>query len=304
MRARLLTLIVVLLASSVPALALGPGGTFTDDNNNSHEGFIEAIAAIGVTNGCGTDPLRYCPDDGVSRAEMASFLARALELPASATDHFTDDDGSTHESSINAVADAEITLGVGGGRYDPSANVTRAQMAAFLARALDLPASVTDHFTDDDGTLHEPSINAVADEGITLGCGGSDYCPALTVRRDQMATFIGRALELEEIEVPAGWPTDGSSLTEDEARTLFSLYFEPGDVETAVRVADCESNFDPTAVNPSGLHGGLFQHAISAWDSRATQAGWAGASIFDPEANTAVSAWLVEVDGWWHWSCY
>ena len=85
---------------------------------------------------------------------------------------------------------------------------------------------------------------------------------------------------------------------------MFSLYFEPHDVDTALRVAQCESNLDPTAVNPSGLHGGLFQHAISAWDSRATAAGWAGASIFDPEANTAVSAWLVEVDGWWHWSCY
>ena len=98
-------------------------------------------------------------------------------------------------------------------------------------------------------------------------------------------------------------PPSPGRLTEEEAIALFSKYFEPDDVETALRVAKCESNLDPSAWNPNG-HGGLFQHAISAWDARAEAAGWAGADIFDAEANTAVSAWLRYKDGWWHWTCY
>lgn len=98
-------------------------------------------------------------------------------------------------------------------------------------------------------------------------------------------------------------PPSPGRLSEEQAIALFSIYFKPEDVDTALRVAKCESNLDPSAWNPNG-HGGLFQHAISAWDSRAEAAGWPGASIFDAEANTAVSAWLLYKDGWWHWTCY
>jgi hypothetical protein len=66
---------------------------------------------------------------------MAAFLARALELPATEVDYFTDDDG-TFETSINRVAEAGITSGCTATRYCPNANVTRGQMAAFLHRAL------------------------------------------------------------------------------------------------------------------------------------------------------------------------
>jgi hypothetical protein len=98
-------------------------------------------------------------------------------------------------------------------------------------------------------------------------------------------------------------PTSSGPLTEEQALALFGKYFNEADLATALRVAKCESNLDPAAWNPNG-YGGLFQHAASAWDSRAEAAGWAGASIFDAEANTAVSAWLLYKDGWWHWSCY
>ena len=299
------TLMLLTIAFAPAAAgALAPGGTFTDDNNNVHEGFIEAIAAIEITLGCNQDGTLYCPNLDVSRAQMASFLARALKLPAATEDYFHDDNGNLHEANINAIALAGVTLGTGSGYFEPSGSVTRAQMASFLARALKLPAATEDYFHDDNGNLHEANINAIALAGVTLGTGSGHFEPSGSVTRDQMASFIGRGLGLEEIEVPVGWPTDGSPLTDAEALALFSLYFEPHDVDTALSVAQCESNLDPTAVNPSGLHGGLFQHAISVWDWRAEQAGWAGASIFDPEANTAVSAWLVETGGWWHWSCW
>lgn len=72
--------------------------------------------------------------------------------------------------------------------------MTRAQMATFLTRSFDLPVSGVDRFSDDTGSVHEADINAVALSGITMGCGGTSFCPAGTVTREQMAAFLYRAL--------------------------------------------------------------------------------------------------------------
>ena len=53
---------------------------FADTDGNTHQANIDALAAAGVTAGCKTDPLRYCPDRSVTRGQMATFLARALGL--------------------------------------------------------------------------------------------------------------------------------------------------------------------------------------------------------------------------------
>ncbi|MCH8983869.1 MAG: transglycosylase family protein [Acidobacteria bacterium] len=84
-------------------------------------------------------------------------------------------------------------------------------------------------------------------------------------------------------------------------RALITTHFPAFQVEKAWRVVACESAGDPNAVNQTGGYAGLFQHAPTQWKERSTKAGWAGASIFDPEANIAVAAWLVGRDGWGHW---
>jgi len=89
-------------------------------------------------------------------------------------------------------------------------------------------------------------------------------------------------------------------LSESAALDLFSQYFSGDDVEVALRIAICESSLNTNAYNPAG-YGGLFQHSIAAWDSRAAAAGWAGASIYDGAANTAVAYWLYSQSGWSPW---
>lgn len=59
--------------------AADPAG-FTDTAGSVHAADIDALAAAKVTVGCATDPLRYCPGAAVKRAQMATFLARALGL--------------------------------------------------------------------------------------------------------------------------------------------------------------------------------------------------------------------------------
>ncbi|MGH2381042.1 MAG: S-layer homology domain-containing protein [Candidatus Limnocylindria bacterium] len=145
----------------------------------------------GITVGCA--PNLFCTSNSVTREQMASFLARALTLPLASRDHFTDDNGSSHENDINRVAEAGITAGCTTTRFCPRQTVTREQMASFLARALDLPLASADFFTDDDASQHESNINRIAEAGITGGCAADRFCPRSPVTRGQMAAFLHRA---------------------------------------------------------------------------------------------------------------
>ena len=102
------------------------------------EPHVERLAELGVTAGCSTNPLRFCPDRSVNRAQMASFLARAFDLPSGPDPGFTDvTAGSTHSDDINALSASGITAGCRTEplRYCPTTATTRAQMATFLHRA-------------------------------------------------------------------------------------------------------------------------------------------------------------------------
>ncbi|HEX2766203.1 MAG TPA: S-layer homology domain-containing protein [Candidatus Limnocylindria bacterium] len=171
----------------------GDTGPFNDIYGSVFYDDIIWLYESSITGGCGSG--RFCPNTSVTRAQMASFLVRALDLPPASQDYFWDDGASAHEPDINAVAEAGITGGCGDGRYCPGQAVTRAEMATFLSRALSIPESATDAFWDDDGSMHEPNINAVASASIAGGCGSGKYCPASSVTRGQMAAFLHRALD-------------------------------------------------------------------------------------------------------------
>lgn len=213
-------LVVVVIAGLAAALIAVPAaegivltGHFIDDNGNIFEDDIDAIAEAGITRGCNPPSnTRFCPDDEIRRGQMAAFLRRALSLPSSSTDFFTDDNSSTFEADINAVAAAGITRGCNppaNNRFCPDSEVSRDQMAAFMTRSLDLPASTTDHFNDDNDSIFENDINSIATAGITLGCNpptNSNFCPLEDIERGQMAAFLRRALGLPSITqvIPMG----------------------------------------------------------------------------------------------------
>ena len=166
---------------------------FWDDDGNVHEPNIIRLADLGVTAGC--DYARYCPDRSVTRGQMATFIARTLDLTPSGNDWFTDDNGNTHEDGINALADDEISTGCGDELYCPNEPITREHMATFMARAFDLPASDVNPFDDVDDNQHLWAIQALAAVGITNGCGDGNYCPDDPVSRAQMASFLIRAID-------------------------------------------------------------------------------------------------------------
>ena len=180
-------------ASPPPAPEYSVMSVFSDLGTSRFVGSIQWIYDQKITNGC-TDT-RYCPVSAVTRGQMASFIARAMQLPAATKDYFSDDNGLTHEADINKIAEAGLTRGCAPGRYCRNDDLSRGQMAAFLARALDLPAATKDYFSDDEGSSLEPEINAAAEAGLTAGCGNGRYCPATAVTREQMAAFLLRAFK-------------------------------------------------------------------------------------------------------------
>ena len=209
-RITITVLVFAFLVASLPIAASTPaeGGRFWDDDGWTHEGNIEAIAGRGVTQGCAPEGTAFCPALAVTRGQMASFLARALDLEPADADRFADVSAdNVHAGNIAAIADAGITLGcdTAGTRYCPNSFVSRAQMASFLARALNLDPVTSGGFQDitADYAVHEQNINAIAADGITIGCNSSGtlYCPGDLVIRGQMASFLARALNLDPVAV-------------------------------------------------------------------------------------------------------
>lgn len=168
-----------------------PSTGFTDIGGSQFGGDIRWLVAEEITAGCTAD--LYCPRSPVTRAQMASFLRRATGIPSSAVNAFIDDGSSIHEADINGVAAARIAAGCTDVRYCPVSVVTRGQMASFLVRALDLPPATRDWFRDDNGSMHEPAINRLAEAGVTGGCASGRFCPDASVTREQMAGFLRRA---------------------------------------------------------------------------------------------------------------
>ena len=166
---------------------------FLDIGDSSFRDHIRWLAWEGITQGCEVE--FFCPTEPVTRGQMATFLVRAFDLPPATGDHFVDDSRSTHQDSINRLAESGITNGCRPDRFCPDRAVTRGEMASFLARALDLPAATADYFADDDGTVHEDNINRMREAELAFGCQFQQFCPAEPTTREQMAAFLHRALE-------------------------------------------------------------------------------------------------------------
>ncbi len=176
-----------------------PPAPFTDITGSVHARAIDCMAWRQITTG--VTATAYAPLRPVRRDQMATLLARYLTragvvLPTNPPDAFPDDDASVHEPAINALAAMGIIGGRADGRYAPASAVTRGQMASLLARAV-LPAGAphtTDFFADDAGDVHEYDINTVTEAGIAGGTADGSYRSGDPVRRDQIASFLARAL--------------------------------------------------------------------------------------------------------------
>jgi photosystem II stability/assembly factor-like uncharacterized protein len=181
------------------------GGNFADvPAGHPFYNEIGKLYARGVTLGCAGG--NYCPDQIVTREQMAAFIMRArgeFNPPTPGSQRFPDVPPSNpFYNFIDRMAILQITFGCGDGNYCPTNPVQREQMAAFLIRALHEPGYVppvpaSQRF--DDVPASNPfygHIEEMAVRGITMGCSATMYCPAQSVTRAQMAAFLVRAFNL------------------------------------------------------------------------------------------------------------
>jgi hypothetical protein len=126
--------------------------------------------------------------DGTAGTLVKGFVADFLDVPSGQQFHFY----------VTTLVSNAITAGIGGGLYGVNDNTLRQQMAVFILKGKHglcyVPPTCTGVFTD----VPCPStfanwIEAMANEGITGGCGVGIYCPQNPVRRDQMAVFLLKA---------------------------------------------------------------------------------------------------------------
>ena len=108
---------------------------FTDVGNVWWRRHVAYFAAEGISRGCTTTA--FCPNNSVTRAQMATFLVRAFNIPPAGPAGFTDITGNAHAANIDALAAARITEGCSTRplKFCPDRSTTRAQMATFISRA-------------------------------------------------------------------------------------------------------------------------------------------------------------------------
>jgi glucose/arabinose dehydrogenase len=184
------------IAQGAAFLDVPPSHLFYED--------IGKLSARGVTVGAGGG--NYLPDQPVTREEMAAFIIRAtgdFDPPTPTSQRFLDvPPENVFYAFIDQMAVQGITVGCNpnGPLYCPGDPVTREQMAAFIIRALGEflpPAPPSQRFTDvpQENQFYD-FIDRLWVRGITVGCGGTNYCPTDPVTRGQMAAFLVRAFNL------------------------------------------------------------------------------------------------------------
>ena len=167
---------------------------FTDVPTSSvHRSSVLQLDRLGVMTGYSST--RFGPGDTLTRGQMATIIARALNLaPVTPDGRFPDVGASTsHAGNIYAVAKAGIADGHVDGRFRPNDSVRRDHMATFIARALKLAPSQPTFRDVSHDNAHRRNIGALQAAGIARGNGG-DYGPSSSLRRDQAASLVVRAL--------------------------------------------------------------------------------------------------------------
>ncbi len=123
--------------------------------------------------------------DGTTGTLALGWVSDFLDVPGS----------QQFYNYVTTLVSNGITVGVGGGNYGVSAPTLRQQMAVFILKAKHglcfAPPPCAGMFADVPCSSNfAPWIEAMANEGITGGCGGGNFCPTSPVRRDQMAVFL------------------------------------------------------------------------------------------------------------------
>ena len=194
----MLVLISILFFSNFFSLNSLASPHFSDISPSSwYYNYVMNIANAGITTGYPNGT--YQPNNNVTRAQMAAFIARAMKLntPQCSSSPFNDVSSSSwYCKYVKALKDSGATSGYPDGTYKPSEIVTRDTMAAFLVKALKLsthPCTAPPFIDVPIDAWYCPYVQALKDAGITNGYSDGTYKPYAAVTRATMAAFMSKA---------------------------------------------------------------------------------------------------------------
>jgi hypothetical protein len=197
------------------------GGTpsnaiFNDvQSNDPYFDYVSLMSNYGITAGCQSSPLLYCPSTPVTRAQMSVFVVAGLNLALGTsltyapTAYFQDVPATGVPDSIyfpfvQRIAQLGITAGcqVSPALYCPDESITQGQMAVFMIVAwmqannlTTFTYTTTPYFTDVPETdIYFKFVQKMRDLGFWTGCSPTLYCESSPVTRDQMAPMIMRSM--------------------------------------------------------------------------------------------------------------
>lgn len=116
---------------------------------------------------------------------------------------FSDASGSAYEKEINTLAAYRIVFG-DKGKFRPGDTMTRAEVCALLAQALDVYSSADGYFADvPKGSWYASSVNAMASLGLVSGVGSGKFVPNATMTQEEFITVLGRLVEFLNLDARA-----------------------------------------------------------------------------------------------------
>ena len=198
----------VLSAAGASPVGAQTGGYSDVHSDAYYSKPVVDLALLGVFSGteCAQG---FCPNESIDRKTAAVWMVRVLDGndPDTASEtRFADvDAASFYAPFIERMFQLGVTQGCSdGSQFCPDRNVTRAQMAAFLSHAYQLPEGPRLSFSDvPKDAWYAQDVARIAASGITTGChDGSQFCPNEYTTRGQMATFLHRALAAKKNAPP------------------------------------------------------------------------------------------------------
>ncbi|HTY40970.1 MAG TPA: carboxypeptidase regulatory-like domain-containing protein [Thermoanaerobaculia bacterium] len=201
---------------AVPAVPVTLTVRFLDvPDNNQFQAYIYGAAGAGIMMGgppnCSGGILDFCPNNVVTRADMAGYIFRAVHGPATPPPVYQNIFSDVTFNDYNAfyiqgIYNDGITAGCGNGQYCPNTPNTRAQMSVFIWKGQhgsEAPPACTPEgavFGDVPcGSFAADYIYGLYNEGVTAGCGGGNFCPNANITNGQMAVFLVKGFNIPHL---------------------------------------------------------------------------------------------------------